>query len=75
MTGRLGELFTEINPPTEIFYIPHTSYSAYPKGTEYGFRPVILDTSRQSSYRSNEKESRPKTKFFSLLIYAGYPIQ
>ena len=35
---------------------------------------VYLDTSLQSSYRSNENESRPKTKFFSLLIYAGYPI-
>ena len=35
---------------------------------------VILDTSYKSSYHSNEKESRPKTKFFSLLVYAGYPI-
>ena len=35
---------------------------------------INLDTSYQSSYHSNERESRPKTKFFSLLIYAGYPI-
>lgn len=34
---------------------------------------LILDTSLQSSYHSNELESRPKTKFFSLMIYAGYP--
>ena len=33
-----------------------------------------LDTSLQFLYHSNELESRPKTKFFSLLIYAGYPI-
>ena len=35
---------------------------------------INLDTYYQSSYHSNERESRPKTKFFSLLIYAGYPI-
>ena len=34
----------------------------------------LLDTFSQSSYHSNERESRPKTKFFSLMIYAGYPI-
>ena len=27
------------------------------------------------NYKSNNYESRPKTKFFSLLIYAGYPMQ
>ena len=36
---------------------------------------VIMDSSLQSSYHSNELESRPKTKFFSLMIYAGYPMQ
>ena len=36
---------------------------------------LIIDTSLQPSYHSNERESRPKTKFFSLLIYAGYPMQ
>ena len=36
---------------------------------------LILDTFYQSSYHSNHNESRPKTKFFSLLIYAGYPMQ
>ena len=36
---------------------------------------IKLDTSFQASYKSNERESRPKTKFFSLLIYAGYPMQ
>ena len=35
--------------------------------------PLSLDTYLQPSYHSNERESRPKTKFFSLLIYAGYP--
>ena len=35
--------------------------------------PLSLDTYLQSSYHSNESESRPKTKFFNLLIYAGYP--
>lgn len=35
--------------------------------------PLALDTFFQSSYNSNERESRPKTKFFSLMIYAGYP--
>ena len=34
---------------------------------------AIFNTFLQSSYHSNEKESRPKTKFFSLMIYAGYP--
>ena len=37
--------------------------------------PLALDTFFQSSYHSNERETRPKTKFFSLLIYAGYPMQ
>ena len=36
--------------------------------------PLILDSSFQSSYHSNERESRPKTKFFSLMVYAGYPM-
>ena len=53
------------NTPNEI---PHVRNSIY----DYG---IYLDTSLQSSYRSNERESRPKTKFFSLMIYAGYPIQ
>ena len=35
---------------------------------------IGFDTNIQYSYHSNERESRPKTKFFSLLIYAGYPI-
>lgn len=49
-----------------------------PRGEPWGNTQVptevILDTSYKSSYHSNENESRPKTKFFSLLIYAGYPI-
>ena len=27
------------------------------------------------SYGNSNNETRPKSKFFSLLIYAGYPIQ
>ena len=39
----------------------------------YTWNYLIMDSSLQSSYHSNELEPRPKSKFFSLLIYAGYP--
>ena len=42
---------------------------------DYGRMATKLDTYLQHSYHSNERESRPKTKFFSLMIYAGYPMQ
>ena len=35
-----------------------------------------LDSNRQTSYQNlkfSNNETRPKSKFFSLLIYAGYP--
>ena len=41
---------------------------------DYGRVATKLDTNLQPSYHSNYNESRPKTKFFSLMIYAGYPI-
>ena len=38
-------------------------------------RGFFVNSLYNSNYHSNEKESRPKTKFFSLMIYAGYPMQ
>ena len=36
-------------------------------------RPLGFDSSK--AIMTSKQESRPKTKFFSLLIYAGYPMQ
>ena len=40
------------------------------------FRSTYFDSNRQTLTQglNFSQETRPKTKFFSLLIYAGYPI-
>ena len=36
---------------------------------------LTFNSVHNPNYHSIEEESRPKTKFFSLMIYAGYPMQ
>ena len=65
---------------TGIFYsksiMPNLDYDGknslwYNRAQNFPF----IDSNNLTNYHSNEKEPRPKTKFFSLLIYAGYPMQ
>ena len=46
-------------------------------GSGWGTDSVGFDSDRQTPTQglNFSQETRPKTKFFSLLIYAGYPMQ
>lgn len=59
---------------TGPFYYNDT-FANYADGG-WGFGNVFFDSDRQTLYQNlkfSGNESRPKSKFFSLLIYAGYP--
>lgn len=60
------------------FYLD-TSYRNSSSGftKEMNTSAIGFDSNRQTKDQSLNfsQETRPKTKFFSLLIYAGYPMQ
>ena len=70
MTGQIGETPNTLGrcPATGVFY--------FNGGTNYSFLKATMDSDRQTLTQglNFSQETRPKSKFFSLLIYAGYPI-
>ena len=62
---------------------PNTSYGIFNDVSGYGKVDSNINSGNHGygkiiasfSYGNSSNETRPKTKFFSLLIYAGYPIQ
>ena len=67
---------------TKYFGSTYALYIGDNRGTGHdpfttGNHILYLDSDRQtlSQGLNFSQETRPKTKFFSLLIYAGYPMQ
>ena len=80
MTGSFEHLFSSgmSTGGSGICYWQIPSYGAVGsfEFSEGSSHPSI-DSNRQTSTQglNFSQETRPKTKFFSLLIYAGYPMQ
>ena len=61
---------------------PNTSYGIFDDVKGYGKVENNINSGNHGwgkiitsfSYGNSNQETRPKSKFFSLLIYAGYPI-
>ena len=62
--------------PNGIFNMPVKVDQAANNGNLLGYGQTNLDSNHQTSTQglNFSQETRPKSKFFSLLIYAGYPI-
>ena len=62
---------------------PNTSYGIFDDAPGYGKVDSNISSGNHGmgkiiasfSYGNSNKETRVKSKFFNLLIYAGYPIQ
>ena len=70
-----GERFSGLFYRDDIRGYTSSIYQYQPDITNISEWIILNSENPQSNILNSESESRPKTKFFSLMIYAGYPMQ